>query len=79
MADDRMFLIHDETHIGVMIGKASGVVWHIEDCRLNEFYNHLISNGYGSDKFTLYSESNENGWEYADFIDGWWTFRQTGL
>ena len=48
MACDRMFLIHDESHIGVMIVKASGVVWHIEDGRLNEFYAYWINNGHVS-------------------------------
>lgn len=68
MADNRMFLIHKPTGLGVMLGKRTGYGWSDAPANeeLNRLYDYLADMGAeGEDDFMLAIESND-GWNYTN-------------
>jgi hypothetical protein len=62
MANNRMFLVHIPSKLGIYIGKRMGFGWYDapEKPKLEAFYDYLEQNPIGSqDDFTLIMESSE--------------------
>lgn len=63
MANNRMFLVHEPSGIGLMLGKVLGQEWYKppEQERFQEFYDYIYTTfGYGQEDFILVTESSEN-------------------
>ena len=74
MANNRMFLIHKPSKLGIMLGKRMGWGWYNAPgtSEVERFYNYLENNPEGSqDDFILAMEdcsesSCFNDWRYTD-------------
>lgn len=74
MANNRMWLIHKPSKLGIMLGKRMAVGWYRPPSEedLGRFYEHLENNyGYeGQDDFILVNEDDE-GWNYTgEYVEG---------
>ena len=84
MADNRMFLIHKPSKIGIMLGKSYRGEWYNapEASELDRFYKYIYSHyPEEPDDFMLAMENCSqsecfNDWQYtSDFIDGFRVFK----
>ena len=73
MADNRMFLVHRESGLGVMLGKRLMIPWsaNISNDELNRFYNYIANNYDKWDDFMLIMEDCSmsgcfDDWRYTD-------------
>ena len=87
MANNRMFLIHKPSKLGIMLGKRMGYGWYNapEADRLNDFYEYLAESVKGEqDNFVLAMESCEGGscftgWNYTgEYENGFRVFEFVG-
>lgn len=83
MANNRMFLVHMPTKLGVMIGKRMGWGWYKADGdEIERFYDYLSDHPKGSqDDFKLFMEdcsesSCFDDWRYTqDEVEGFRVFK----
>jgi len=84
MANNRMFLVHKPTMLGVRLGRRGAWGWHSPDSseELARFYLYLERNSVGSqDDFHIFMEdcgesSCYSDWSYTDDKqDGFWVFK----
>ena len=86
MANNRMWLIHRPTKLGIMLGKRLGFGWYKppETKELERFYEYLgknIDSEQNQDDFVLAMEDCSNSlcfdnWDYTNtFIDGFRLFK----
>ena len=78
MANNRMFLVHRPSGIGVMIGKNFGREWDWDpdnkNMNLQGFYDRIYQEG-DPDNFVLLRE-DQGGWNYTEeFTDGFRIFK----
>lgn len=82
MANNRMFLVHKPTKLGVMLGKRMGWGWYNapDQKEMERFFEYLQSNSDKQDDFILAMEDCEDsdcfdGWQYTyEKVDGFMVF-----
>jgi len=83
MADNRMWLIHKPSKIGIRLGKRIGYGWHAapDKSELERFYKYIAETYGDQDDFILAMEDCSNSdcfdnWEYtSERIEGFHLFR----
>lgn len=83
MANNRMWLIHKPSKLGIKLGKRLGWGWYAapETSELERFYDYLAEQADNQDDFVLAMEdctesSCFGDWEYTfQFIDGFRVFK----
>ncbi len=78
MANNRMWLIHKPSRLGIMLGKRFGSEWKYppDQDRLQEFYDYLYGEVEGSqDDFILamedcFNSSCFDNWKYTGKMEG---------
>jgi len=69
MADNRMFLIHKPSKLGIMLGRRFGVAWSssIEAGRMDAFYNLVGDLPNEPDNFILAMEDGRESGVFDEF------------
>lgn len=74
MANNRMWLIHRPSQVGIMLGKNLGLGWYGQPSKkkLDHFYDYTfewcLSNAGDWEDFVLWKE-HEGGWLYGEPMD----------
>lgn len=68
MANNRMFLVHNPSKIGVMIAKhTNGYLWHAENLNVDNFYQYIAEHYPESfEDYILLMESDGIDWQYGE-------------
>jgi hypothetical protein len=69
MANNRMWLIHKPSKLGVMLGKRMSCGWYTSDDNLMKFFDY-IQRCEGQDDFVLAMEDCFGEWDYTDEREG---------
>ena len=71
MADDRMYLIHRPSRVGVSLGKRYGSGWdnHPTSGSIQKLYDHVKYEFGDPNDFIISCESQHDGWTYCESID----------
>ena len=79
MADNRMWLIHVPSKVGIKLGKRIGWGWYgaPKESELQRFYTYLMEDQVeDQDNFELFMESDSSNWRYTDkFVCGFRLFK----